>query len=89
MEFDTKLTRHFSGITSHKVLKVENDKIIIRRTINSDKLIDFPISDPGEWREGQFVDMLIIPTGDNSFRAHFKGKTPERFIDRDKDVITY
>lgn len=87
--YDTKLTRHFSGITSHKVLKVENDKITIRRSANSDKLIDFPISDPGEWKVGDFADFFIIATGSHSYRCDFRGRTPEKFIDRDKDVITY
>lgn len=88
-QYSTRLSRHLSGLTSHRVLEIEDNKIIVQRAANNHQKIKFPVSDIASWKIGDFVDLFVIPTGDMSYQARYIGKTPERFVDPSKDVIHY
>ena len=87
--YDTKLMRYQAGLTSHKILNIEGNALIFKRWNNKDTRIKILVSDPTQWQEGDFVDIFICPTGKTGYRIDFIGRTPENFVNRDLDVITY
>ena len=82
-EQSTALNRYRAGIRGHRILDIRGNDLIFRLQNGSDKTAVIPVTDAGNYRTGEYVDLVIEITGKTSFTVKKVGKTPERFIPAD------
>ena len=85
MEFQkeqlTTLSRYRSNITVRQILDIKNGNLIMRTWNKGDDTCRIPVSKPllPMYHIGDFVDMVILRTGNASYSARLVGHTPPQF----------
>lgn len=78
-EQTTAALRRENAIMVYRVLEVRGSDLIARNSLNKGGAVMLAVSNPDDYRVGDYVDMVIVPTGDNSRRIKLVGHTPPEF----------
>lgn len=82
----TKIDRQRGGITTHKVIEVKGNNLIISvpPVLSKDRRISICMADTSDIKPGTYLDFQFAYTvrngRANSYQARFLGKTPSQFI---------
>ncbi len=75
----TTLSRHINSVTTHKILDIIENDLIVQLWPNSDKTDKIKVSAPLEYKKGEFIDLQVIRTNKNSYSVMLIGHTPPQF----------
>ena len=86
----TKVDRQRGGITSHRILEIRGNNLIITApaAIAKDGKISVPVSDTSGFKIGDYLDFQFSYTIHggrvNNYQMMFCGKTPPQFIPKEE-----
>lgn len=87
-EQTSNIKRRRSGITAHKILAIKGNNLTIRKNLKEPNTMDFSVLDARHYKAGEYVDMVIIKTGDHSSTTKLIGHTPPEFVpDNGVDIV--
>ncbi len=78
-EQSTIVLRRRNSVRAFRVLAIQGDNLIVRNSYDRDKTAEFAVSEPDEYKAGDYVDMVFIKTGTNSHTIELIGHTPPEF----------
>lgn len=78
-EQSTIVLRRRNSVRAFRVLAIQGDNLIVRNSYDRDKTAEFAVSEPDEYKVGDYVDMVFIKTGTNSHTIELIGHTPPEF----------
>ena len=90
----SKIDRRMNGVSSHKVIGVEGNNLVIAvpSVLSKDGKIPFIMSDTSGIKQGDYVDFCFAYTVTdgraNSYRAQFLGITPPEFKPENGQAFT-
>lgn len=90
----SKIDRRMNGVSSHKVIGVEGNNLVIAvpLVLSKDGKISFLMSDTAGIKQGDYVDFCFAYTVTNgranSYRAQFLGITPSGFEPENGQAFT-
>ena len=90
----TKVDRQRGGITSHRILEIRGNNLIIGapKALSKDEKISVPVSDTSSFKTGDYLDFQFCYTltdgKPSSYQTRFLGKTPPQFIPADGETYT-
>ena len=90
----SKIDRRMNGVSSHKVIGVEGNNLVIAvpSVLTKDGKIPFLMSDTSGIKQGDYVDFCFAYTVTdgraNSYRAQFLGITPPEFKPENGQAFT-
>ncbi len=90
----SKIDRRMNGVSSHKVIGVEGNNLVIAvpSVLSKDGKIPFLMSDTSGIKQGDYVDFCFAYTVTdgraNSYRAQFLGITPPEFKPENGQAFT-
>lgn len=90
----SKIDRRMNGVSSHKVIGVEGNNLVIAvpLVLSKDGKISFLMSDTAGIKQGDYVDFCFAYTvtngRTNSYRAQFLGITPSGFEPENGQAFT-
>lgn len=90
----TKVDRQRGGITSHRILEIRGNNLIIGapKALSTDEKISVPVSDTSGFKIGDYLDFVFCYTltdgRTSSYQTRFLGKTPPQFIPADGETYT-
>ena len=87
-EQTTTILRHRNSIKAYKILDIQGNNLIIRNNLDKSKMIEFAVSEPGNYKVGSYVDMIFTRMGSSSHRIELIGHTPPEFMpDNGVDIV--
>lgn len=78
-EQTTTMLRCKNSIRSYKILDVRENRLIVRNPLNKNGTVEVPVSEPDNYKAGDYVDLVFIRMGSNSHRIELIGHTPPEF----------
>lgn len=90
----SKIDRRMNGVSSHKVIGVEGNNLVIAvpSVLSKDGKIPFLMSDTSGIKQGDYVDFCFAYTVTNgranSYQAQFLGITPPEFKPENGETYT-
>ena len=90
----SKIDRRMNGVSSHKVIGVEGNNLVIAvpSVLSKDGKIPFLMSDTSGIKQGDYVDFCFAYTVTdgraNSYQAQFLGITPSGFEPENGQAFT-
>jgi len=78
-EQTTTILRRRNFIRAFKILDIQGSNLIVRNSFNRNKTAEFAVSEPDEYKVGDYVDMVFTKTGSNSHTIELIGHTPTQF----------
>ncbi len=90
----SKIDRRMNGVSSHKVIGVEGNNLVIAvpSVLSKDGKIPFLMSDTSGIKQGDYVDFCFAYTVTDgradSYRAQFLGITPPEFKPENGQAFT-
>lgn len=82
-EQKSRIQRKINSIWAAKILEIDGNHLVVRRSLRDDKKASIPVSDPEQYKVGQYIDVIIWSTGSSSYGAKYIGITPDEFIPED------
>lgn len=85
------ILRRRNSIKAYKILDIQGNNLIVRNNLDkskTDRTAEFPVSEPGNYKVGGYVDMVLVSRGSNSHAIQLIGHTPPEFVpDNGADVV--
>ncbi len=76
----TTVARHQNAITTHKILDIKDDQLIIRKNFRNEEICSIPIDITESYEVGEYVDVIIINHSRTCYSTKLIGHTPEKFM---------